>query len=69
MGLTVERATLAARVKHGHDQKSVDQARGQLKAAKLTQQIREAVATWPPLSAEQKAELAVIILGGDHAAT
>jgi hypothetical protein len=31
---------------------------------------RRIVAAWPPLTPEQKAELAVIILsGGDHAAT
>jgi hypothetical protein len=44
--------------------------RRDLEAAKLKEHIREAVAFWPPLSAETKAELAVIILsGGDHAAT
>jgi hypothetical protein len=34
--------------------------------------VREIVATWPPLSAETRAELAILLLspaGGDHAAT
>jgi hypothetical protein len=34
--------------------------------------VRRIVATWPPLTPEQKAELAVLLLtpdGGDHAAT
>jgi hypothetical protein len=70
MGLTVERAVLAARIKHNHDQKSVDQARGELKAAKLSQQIREAVAAWPPLTDSQRDQLALLLRpGGDHAAT
>ena len=46
-------------------------ARAALKAANLEQDIREAVATWPPLSPEARAELAILLLapaGGDHAA-
>jgi hypothetical protein len=71
MGLTVERAVLAARIKHHHDQESVDQARAELKAAKLGQQICEAVAAWPPLTDAQRAQLALLLHpgAGDHAAT
>jgi hypothetical protein len=43
--------------------------RRDLTAAGLEEHIREAVATWPPLTPEQKSELAVILLspagGGD----
>src|SRR6266516_2407034 len=39
-------------------------ARAQLAEANARARAREIVATWPPLSAETKAELAVIILGG-----
>jgi hypothetical protein len=47
----------------------IEAARGQLGEAKARAKIREVVATWPPLSTEVKAELAVIILsgGGDAA--
>jgi hypothetical protein len=70
MGLTVERAVLAARIKHKHDQESVDEARGELKAAKLGQQIREAVAAWPPLTDAQREKLALLLHpGGGNAAT
>jgi len=45
-------------------------ARAQLAEANARARAREIVATWPPLSAETKAELAVIILGGgDRAAS
>jgi hypothetical protein len=64
VGLTVERARVAARVKHHHNQESVDEARLDLKVAKLAQQIRETVDTWPPLSQAQREELAVILRTG-----
>jgi CBS-domain-containing membrane protein len=48
---------------------AIEAARAQLREANAEAKIREVVAAWPPLSAETKAELAVIILGGDHAAT
>ena len=54
---------------HPGDHEAIAAARAALKAAGLEAKIRDAVATWPPLSAEVKAELAVIILsgGGDAA--
>jgi hypothetical protein len=44
-------------------------ARAQLAEANARAKVRELVTTWPPLSAETKAELAVMILSGDHGAT
>jgi hypothetical protein len=48
---------------------AITEARAQLAEANARAAIRKAVATWPPLSAEVKAELAIIILsgGGDAA--
>jgi hypothetical protein len=45
-------------------------ARSGLKAANLAAQIKRDVATWPPLSAETRAELAILLLspaGGSDA--
>ena len=53
MGLTVQRARLAARIKHHYDPDSIDEARRDLKAAKLAEHIRAAVDQAPPLTAEQ----------------
>jgi hypothetical protein len=47
-------------------------ARSGLKAANLAAQIKRDVSTWPPLSADVRAELAVLLLspaGDDRAAT
>jgi hypothetical protein len=62
--LTVERARVAARVRHHHNQESVDEARLDLKTAKLAQQIRETVDTWPPLTDEQRSSLALLLAPG-----
>jgi hypothetical protein len=54
----------------GADPARIEQARQALKAAGLAEKIRTAVATWPPLPSDVRAELAVLLLsGGDHAAT
>jgi hypothetical protein len=50
------------------DPEAIAEARAALDESK----IRAAVAAWPPLTAEQRAELAILLLtpaGGDHAAT
>jgi hypothetical protein len=64
VGLTVERARVAARVKHHHNQESVDEARLDLKVAKLAEHIREVVDTFPPLTPAQRDELAAILRTG-----
>jgi hypothetical protein len=62
-------SSLAATVRW-HPDADTTEARAGLAAASAKAKAREIVATWPPLSAEVKAELAVIILsGGDRAAT
>jgi hypothetical protein len=51
---------------------AIEAARAQLREANAKAKIREVVATWPPLSAETRAELAVLLLspaGGDRATT
>ncbi len=48
-----------------HPDADTTEARGDLAAAIARARAREIVATWPPLTAEVKAELAVIMLTGD----
>ncbi|MGH8774813.1 MAG: hypothetical protein ACRDWI_06475 [Jiangellaceae bacterium] len=43
MGVTVQRARLAARIKHQHDPDSIDEARRDLKAAMLADDLRRVV--------------------------
>lgn len=47
------------------DDPEIVQARGDLKAASLEKRIREAVASAPPLSKDQKNRLSVILSDGD----
>ncbi len=66
---TRERSRLGNTVRwHPDDHEAIEAARAGLKGAKLLQQIREAVSTWPPLSAEDKAELAALLLTPDGGA-
>jgi hypothetical protein len=65
-----QKARVAGLSKVGADPERITEARAALKAAGLQARIKRDVDSWPPLSAETRAELAVIILsGGDHAAT
>jgi hypothetical protein len=56
------RSALGNAIKDNHPPEAVAAARAALKAANLEQGIRAAVSTWPPLTPEQKAELAVLLL-------
>jgi len=40
----------------------IDAARADLKAASLRDRVKRDVSTWPPLSAETRAELAILLL-------
>jgi hypothetical protein len=61
---------LGGRAKTGAPPEAIEAARADLAAANAVAAARRIVAAWPPLSAETRAELAVIILSGaDHAAT
>jgi hypothetical protein len=57
------RARVATNVRHGHHD-AADEARRDLLAAKLAEQIKRAVAGAPPLTDEQRRRLAAIIRGG-----
>ena len=59
------RATVATRVKAGADPDLIDAARADLKAANLEAGIRAAVSTWPPLTDQARAELALLLTGTD----
>jgi hypothetical protein len=57
-----ERARLANAARwHPDDHEAITAARADLKAAGLQARIREAVATWPPLTPETRAELALLL--------
>ncbi len=56
------RGRVGGLIARGAAPEKIEAARVGLKAANLREQIREAVATWPPLSAETRAELAVLLL-------
>jgi hypothetical protein len=70
-----ERRLLSARVAaierhNGGDDPRVAGLRAELKAAALRDQIRRDVASWPPLTAAVRAELALLLAGdGDAPAT
>ena len=60
---THERARLANTIRHHPgDHEAIAEARAALKAAGLETRIRRDVASWPPLSAEARAELAILLL-------
>jgi hypothetical protein len=64
------KALVAVRTRDHAPPEAIEAARAELAAANAHAAGRKIVDGWPPLSAETKAELAVIILsGGDHAAT
>ena len=68
--ITRARARVANAIRHHpDDHEAIAAARSDLRGAVAEDRIRKIVDGWPPLSAETRAELAVIILGGDHAAT
>ena len=70
MSVASSKARLAGLVAHRDPaDPDIEAARAQLAEANAKAKVREVVAAWPPLSAETKAELAVIILGGDRATT
>lgn len=58
------RAIVANAVRRGDPPAVVDDARRDLYAAKLERAIRETLAKAPPLSDEQRRELARILTGG-----
>jgi hypothetical protein len=67
-GASPAKSRLAGLVAHRDpDDPAITEARIDLKADNFRSYAREAVSTWPPLPAEVRAELAVIILcgGGD----
>jgi hypothetical protein len=57
------RARVATSVRHGNHT-AADEARRDLLAARLEEQIKRAVAGAPPLTDEQRRRLAAIIRGG-----
>ena len=64
-----ERARLAALSRHrSGDTQAIDDARRNLRAARLEDAIREAVDAAPPLSDEQRDHLARILRRGNGAA-
>lgn len=71
MSVASRKAKLAGLVAHRDPgDPAIEAARARLREANAQARVRDVVAAWPPLSAETRAELAVIILsGGDHAAT
>ena len=59
-------ARIAAIKRHnGEDDPRLPLAERDLRAAKLRERVRADVATWPPLSASQKAEIAALLTGGE----
>jgi predicted O-methyltransferase YrrM len=66
-----QKARVAGLTKVGADPERINEARAALKAAGLEARIKRDVASWPPLSAEDRADLAVLLLhpGGDGDAT
>lgn len=61
----VARGRLAAAVRHhGDDIAAVDTARRTLRAANLEDHIRRTVAAAPPLTADQRDRLALLLRGG-----
>ena len=59
------RGRVGGLIARGADPRKIDAARAELKTAVLTQHIREAVASWPPLTDQVRAELALLLTGAD----
>lgn len=69
MSWTHERARLANLSRYRpHDKLAIESARRDLRAARLEDYIRRAVAEAPPLKQSQRDQLALLLRGGDHAA-
>lgn len=69
MSWTHERATVAAlKRRRPSDDPEVVTAVGNLKAARLEDYIKQVVDQAPPLSADQRARIAVVLLNGGAAA-
>lgn len=69
MSWTAERARLAGTIRwRPDDLEAQTEARRDLAAARLASKIEEAVAGWPPLTGEQRAQLAILLLGGERPA-
>jgi hypothetical protein len=51
--------------RHGASPGLIQEARAELKAANLEARIHAAVDTWPPLTAEQRADLAILLAPAD----
>lgn len=60
------RSQIATSVRYGHDDPAVDEARRELKAARIARILRRDLAKGPELTTEQRARLAAIA-GGDAA--
>ena len=70
MSVASSKAKLAGLVAHRDPaDPDIEAARAQLAEANAEATVRKIVDGWPPLSAETKAELAVIILSGGGRAT
>lgn len=64
------RASLAATSRHHPDQPELTKAeRQRFKAGAAERYVRQLVDDFPPLTAEQRARLAVLLLGGGDGAT
>jgi hypothetical protein len=66
-----QKARVAGLTRVGAGPERITEARRALKAAGLQARIAADVASWPPLSADVRAELAILLLtapGDDHAA-
>lgn len=62
---TSERAKLASITRHHPDDADrIAEARRDLRAARLEDHVRDAVAAAPPLTAEQRRRLAALLNGG-----
>lgn len=64
----VTRARIAARTRHSPGDPQIDEARRELRASRLEDYIRRTVDAAPPLTAEQRDRLAVLLRpspGGD----
>jgi hypothetical protein len=66
------KALVAVRTRDHAPPEAIEAARAQLAEANARARVLRVVAAWPPLSAETRAELAILLLspaGGDHATT
>jgi type II secretory pathway predicted ATPase ExeA len=64
VSFTKARSKLANAVKDGADPATVGDLRRDMRAEKLAETIQKTVATWPPLTPEQRDRLASLLRGG-----